>query len=312
MALPPGQGSVARSVSQLLVGSVFRVRPHDDLQEPLHQASSAQANRQRFERNERVAAAQLLSVAMISSVVAMCCIVLLIVALILVSLVVYVEGWVVWFCFRSKPCDRPLEWWLLVKLVSYLVNILLVVLCRRGGAGRRGEKWLARIQLGVNFLVTLAMMAAGWWLLLRCRTCRETNPELYGFVRFYLIYGTVTWVLARLLQLTLKSLIVWLARNGLLQDPPAPKRAGVAPGLVHLIGTVPYRPGMDPRQPHECCICQEPFVEEAPIKQTPCGHFFHAECLGNWLGKFASSCPLCRCDLDSAVDDGIERKWSDA
>ena len=40
-----------------------------------------------------------------------------------------------------------------------------------------------------------------------------------------------------------------------------------------------------------------------------CGHFFHAECLGEWElhdDAFIKRCPLCRCDLG-----GIVRTWED-
>mmetsp|Transcript_22231 Transcript_22231/g.44891 ORF Transcript_22231/g.44891 Transcript_22231/m.44891 type:complete len:81 (-) Transcript_22231:44-286(-) len=52
----------------------------------------------------------------------------------------------------------------------------------------------------------------------------------------------------------------------------------------------------------ECCICQDQFGAEDRIKRTPCGHFFHEDCLGTWLEKYARICPLCRQDLEEAME----------
>ena len=50
----------------------------------------------------------------------------------------------------------------------------------------------------------------------------------------------------------------------------------------------------------ECCICTEPFGPDKVIKQTPCSHYFHEECLKPWL-RVSKLCPLCRCNLEDAL-----------
>merc|ERR1712151_390163 len=46
----------------------------------------------------------------------------------------------------------------------------------------------------------------------------------------------------------------------------------------------------------ECAICLGSWETSDSIKITPCGHAYHAECIGNWL-KSARTCALCRQDL---------------
>lgn len=36
----------------------------------------------------------------------------------------------------------------------------------------------------------------------------------------------------------------------------------------------------------------------SPIRDTPCGHMFHVECIDQWCLKNLN-CPLCRTDLSS-------------
>lgn len=45
-----------------------------------------------------------------------------------------------------------------------------------------------------------------------------------------------------------------------------------------------------------CVICLEDFKLSQFVKNTPCGHKFHRECLYEWL-KINTNCPYCKLDL---------------
>merc|ERR1719146_603485 len=106
--------------------------------------------------------------------------------------------------------------------------------------------------------------------------------------------------------------------------------------VVHLIGTgriknyraaredtlsllqrIEYSPDLfadssdpnDSRPSGECCCCCENFNAERTIVRTPCEHYYHLECLGEWL-KLAKTCPICRCDLDVATEEAALQKQS--
>ena len=46
---------------------------------------------------------------------------------------------------------------------------------------------------------------------------------------------------------------------------------------------------------NECIICMEKFGENELVKQLPCGHIFHGECIDNWLIQ-QKNCPFCKAD----------------
>lgn len=52
----------------------------------------------------------------------------------------------------------------------------------------------------------------------------------------------------------------------------------------------------------ECSICKEDFILNQKVRQLPCGHLFHGECIVPWLSQHCS-CPLCRFALPSDEDD---------
>ena len=43
----------------------------------------------------------------------------------------------------------------------------------------------------------------------------------------------------------------------------------------------------------ECTICMDDYQEGESLKQLPCKHFFHPDCINSWLLQ-KNTCPLCR------------------
>lgn len=253
---------------------------------------SSQTNRERFAENQRIAAARILAVSM----PLLCCLCLFMLAMLVVGFVMYVKGWSILSNF-NKPCDQPLKWWLLVMLLFPIMHC-------------QCSDWMRR---KVQLFYTPCLFLPGAWFVHSCKTCSETAPELYQFCRSILAYMICAWGLLMFMYFGLVSLLFWLRSNNLLYLRPGPAMAA-KPGLIKDIETVEYSPKLfhaatdngDDAQPPECSICQEDFApngaEQARvIKRTPCGHLFHEDCLGSWLGGFAKTCPLCRTDLEQAL-----------
>ncbi|KAL2516909.1 RING/U-box superfamily protein [Abeliophyllum distichum] len=49
-----------------------------------------------------------------------------------------------------------------------------------------------------------------------------------------------------------------------------------------------------------CCICLARYVNNDELRELPCSHFFHKECVDKWL-KINSSCPLCKADVGESI-----------
>mmetsp|Transcript_16481 Transcript_16481/g.23039 ORF Transcript_16481/g.23039 Transcript_16481/m.23039 type:complete len:294 (+) Transcript_16481:240-1121(+) len=46
----------------------------------------------------------------------------------------------------------------------------------------------------------------------------------------------------------------------------------------------------------QCSVCQDDFKEGETVKQLPCEHYYHSDCILPWL-KLHNSCPTCRYQL---------------
>lgn len=45
-----------------------------------------------------------------------------------------------------------------------------------------------------------------------------------------------------------------------------------------------------------CCICLAAYVDNDELRELPCSHLFHTECVDKWL-KINASCPLCKLEV---------------
>lgn len=52
----------------------------------------------------------------------------------------------------------------------------------------------------------------------------------------------------------------------------------------------------DKQQDDKCAICLGDYEPDEDVKNMPCGHMFHSECLGRWL-KINRTCPICKQSL---------------
>ncbi|KAM0933406.1 putative transcription factor C2H2 family [Dioscorea sansibarensis] len=49
-----------------------------------------------------------------------------------------------------------------------------------------------------------------------------------------------------------------------------------------------------------CCICLAKYVDNDELRELPCTHFFHTECVDKWL-KINASCPLCKFEVGESA-----------
>lgn len=70
--------------------------------------------------------------------------------------------------------------------------------------------------------------------------------------------------------------------------------SGVSEGGVIAAGTEKERAisGEDA----VCCICLAKYSNNDELRELPCSHFFHKECVDKWL-KINALCPLCKCEV---------------
>lgn len=46
-----------------------------------------------------------------------------------------------------------------------------------------------------------------------------------------------------------------------------------------------------------CCICLAKYVDDDELRELPCFHVFHVDCIDKWL-KINACCPLCKKEVN--------------
>lgn len=254
-------------------------------------ASTNQINRERVQDSQRLIAGETI----LNTTVLMGCVAVVFFGIVVAGVVIYIAGWMVWSKSREKPCDQPLQWWLFAML------LIPVIQCQLNSHIDERPK---RLQA----LVMPTLLMSGIYMLSKCKTCSDTNPDLYEFVKMYIIFQSVLWLAMMFTVLCFVTVIMWAHQRGLLPNQGAGPSNPAKPGTINDIETVSYSPELfseiavnDGERP-ECSVCQDEFDHSKVIKRTPCGHFFHEECLMQWLEQFSKTCPLCRSNIEEALE----------
>ncbi|KAI3421669.1 RING-type E3 ubiquitin transferase [Psidium guajava] len=90
----------------------------------------------------------------------------------------------------------------------------------------------------------------------------------------------------------LEQLIQQLAENDPNRHgtPPASKSA------VENLPTIKVSEELQNSEMNQCAVCLDDFEMDMEVKQMPCKHIYHADCLLPWL-ELHNSCPVCRHEL---------------
>jgi len=135
----------------------------------------------------------------------------------------------------------------------------------------------------------------GYTLIQKCHTCQTTNPGLYDALKAYIYFQIV----ASCAYVAVIIPAISFAHRFLLMLQAISMGEGVK-GCGDKIKDLPKIPSDSPelRDPDddslmECCICLTSFASPTVVVRTPCGHYFHEQCLTRWCQR-SVSCPLCK------------------
>ena len=140
--------------------------------------------------------------------------------------------------------------------------------------------WLQVIRETAGFFVHLVIMGFMFDQLWRSQTEPDTTavmgwPELMNFAVYFGRYTDNSMRISAVLQYGITSDVVCSYRC-VIRELPAPEEQA-------------FREWGDDK----CCICQSPEDDRLALCAFPCDHFFHRDCIKDWL-KTRMSCPLCQ------------------
>ena len=227
----------------------------------------------------------------------------------------------------QHKCDKPLKTWLTVVAVLLALALpLRFVVIRKARRCLAAERQLAAAHLQrdawalgtsanmlrVHRLLFLVLACAGTLFVFQSHTCKKKAPLLY---RMTLAYACLTIGLAVLWCAGL-VFFTWAVRRASPEDadslllhedwdlPMGEQRrvaALASPGLARVqidsLGSrvVQRKYGTDADADETdgiCAICIEPLDVDQTVRELPCRHAYHIDCIDPWL-LLNDRCPQC-------------------
>jgi len=85
--------------------------------------------------------------------------------------------------------------------------------------------------------------------------------------------------------------------NASSEEMKQAQRAGL---IQHLPQSTWDEKQVSAKSVRECCICMIDFEQSEPIRYLPCMHYYHVECIDDWLLR-SFTCPTCMEPVDAAL-----------
>lgn len=167
----------------------------------------------------------------------------------------------------------------------------------------RSSQYIQRFRTLVELLFAMWFVMGNVWVFDSRFGSYHRAPKLHVLCISLLAWNAVSYsfpfiifVLLCCCVPLLSSLLGYNMNTASLQRGATEEQLAILPSWEHedASGCVPEqgKTAKNHEDP-ECCICLAKYREKEEIRQLPCSHIFHLDCVDQWL-MIISCCPLCK------------------
>jgi len=206
----------------------------------------------------------------------------------------------------GTTCLKPLHIWILAFSSRFLIQVPLHIVRYR--AGQRDEHEtvhsISKYMNWINIFTFLWFIVGNSWIY-GSYTCKSSPLYTYCLVVISIIYLGMLLPVILVICICLCTpcfLICWNYFGG--QTEQGANRSQIR--NLTRESTYQASENTESEEPEACSICMNDFESNAAIRTLPCEHFFHPQCIDQWL-TIKRECPLCRHDITEAAPQRNEQ-----
>jgi len=206
-------------------------------------------------------------------------------------------------------CDSPpFRSWVIIQTIlqsMMLVGTFYHLYATRYGSADHQVLFFTRM---LNFIALMWFSIGVSWLFQKSHTCANTAPVLYkAAVIVILVEGLILGILLIILCCSLPILYilyVWGPSNFPARFQPfdTPSSNGAEIKVINAFTTTKKYEDMKFQEAEEdrtCAICLIEYKIGDEIRELPCRHYFHSNCITTWLRDYRKWCPFCKTNIDN-------------
>ncbi|KAL9238630.1 hypothetical protein vseg_013026 [Gypsophila vaccaria] len=186
----------------------------------------------------------------------------------------------------------------------------------RGGISNRFNGIVDHFKMALDCFFAVWFVVGNVWIF-GTHSSPSVAPKLYRLCIVFLTFSCIGYALPFLLCATIFCCLPCIiSLIGIRED--LSKTRGASTESIESLPTYKFmlsknetaddediclRPGSGTRkelrisrEDAACCICLEPYIDNDELRELPCVHVFHTECVDSWL-KINASCPLCKFEI---------------
>jgi len=204
---------------------------------------------------------------------------------------------------NKKICEMSFEYFSyfynIIALLQIIVNVLLIAYLPHKiyqiNYEMHRRLFISKILWGIQAIIDvlqLTMIPIGIKILKgSSNICfdgyRIYNSSAYTFIYYMTLISCCIYILLVTFMLVIPCWTLFML---------LPKYEGVSMSQFKKINTVEVTKEILDREPY-CVICMEPFKLKSKVKQLPCNHIYHKNCISIWFAEH-NKCPTCRYEID--------------
>ena len=226
---------------------------------------------------------------------------------------------------KGTPCNQPLKQWLIAYLIKLNLNYFFFIYTLINQHFIHTIQYLTLKKL-IKFISLLIYFYGYFYIFNKSSNCAKYQANIYQLSKYLFIYDSIQiflpiitiFLLSIMIIFCMPLLLIWI--RFIDETRSNNINTGLTESIIQtqlpiinystLLSSLNNNDNINEQQQQQriessCSICLQNYnPNDTLIKLPSCNHYFHANCISNWL-LISASCPICRENLSYLANNVV-------